>query len=102
MSTQEAPYGMVREGFKKNVDLSTFASDPHPPPYVEKNKKNMLFFGFLAQFSEVFSPCHPLEPSTTATHDHHQLLMHPIVATPTMPWWWRILVVGSISGGWLW
>ena len=51
MSTQEAPYGMVREGFKKNVDLSTFASDPHPPPYVEKKtKKTMLFFGLFSSF----------------------------------------------------
>jgi len=36
----------VREGFKKNVDLSTFASDPTTHP--QNVEKNVVFFGFLA------------------------------------------------------
>ena len=52
----------VSEGFKKSVENSTLASKPPThPPSVEKNKKNVVFLGFLAHleqknFFEVFSP----------------------------------------------
>ena len=62
----------------------------------------MLFFGFFFRsfgskyFFEVFSPCHPLEPSTAANHHRQQPLMDSTAANHHSGWW--MLVFGGISG----
>ena len=47
----------LREGFnkktKQNMDISIFGSDPPAhPPNMDKTKKDMLFFGFLAHLEQ--------------------------------------------------
>ena len=60
---------LIKEGYKKNMDISIFGSDPPiHPQNMDKNKKAHCVFGFLAHLEPKtfgsFSPSHPSLPPT--------------------------------------